>query len=83
MGVHVYTRDRRAPPREFERVKARVAADVERRPAAQILGQMSMERAPLERGKVAQKVLGRGLGTVGQVQVVKPGRKPRDRLLHL
>ena len=67
-----------AAPHELERIEARVAADVERAPAVQVRRQNAPERAPHRRREVAERVLGRRLRPVRQVQVVEPRPEARD-----
>jgi hypothetical protein len=59
-------------------VEARVAADVEGTPAAQVVGEGARQLAPLERGEVAEGVIRRGLAAVRQVHVVEPGGELGD-----
>src|SRR5437763_1861373 len=57
----------RPASREFDRVEAGVASDIERVPAAEIVRQVRADIAPLERGEIAERMIRRGLRAVGQM----------------
>src|SRR5207245_1666028 len=52
---------RGAAPLELERVEAAVAADVQHCPAAEVVGYGVLEELPEIGGKIAQRMIGRGL----------------------
>src|SRR3569832_1676911 len=56
---------------KFETVKTGVAADVEHAPAVQRGRQRRTQLPPLEAREIAELVIGRGLGTVRQMEIVK------------
>ena len=65
---------RRAAALHLDGIKSGVAADVEYRSAAQVLGQSVGEPAPLTRRVIAEKMIGGGGDTI-ELEVVKPGRQ--------
>ena len=57
---------------QFEGVEPRVAADVQAGPAVEILGNVRRDLLPRGVGEITEPVVGIGLGSIGQVQVVEP-----------
>src|SRR3546814_5574703 len=77
-GIDVDAGDHGAALRQLEAVEAGVASDVERRPAAQILGQVARDLLPLEGRKITEGMVGRRLRAVRQVQIMEPWSKRGD-----
>jgi hypothetical protein len=81
--LHIDTGDLRAAPRELEGVEARVAPDVQRTPPCQLRRQIGRDLRPLERRKIAERVVRCRLRSVRKVQVVEPRPERGDFLLAL
>lgn len=71
--------DLRAPAGELDAVEAGIAAEIECGPAGEVGGQVRGELPPLERGKVAERMMRGGVRAVGQVDVAEPRRQRRGR----
>jgi hypothetical protein len=78
MLVGLEPRDACAAPRELDRVEAGVAADVERGPAAKVGRKVWLDLAPFERREVAERMVGRGLPAIREMQILEPGRQRAD-----
>jgi len=63
---------------QLETVEAGVAADVEHAPAAQVLRDVRRDLAPLEHREIAERMLGRSLHALRQMQVMEPRPELRN-----
>src|SRR5690606_37300418 len=63
---------------QLDRVKTRIAADIQGRPAAQVARHRAAHAIPFERREIAEVVVGCSLPSVGQMNVVKPWPELRN-----
>src|SRR5690625_7358482 len=63
----------RTPPRQFDRIKSCIATYIQHFPSVQLLRDFFFDLIPFESGKVSEEMIGCGLITCGQMDIMKPG----------
>src|SRR5690625_2134010 len=61
----------RTPPRQFDRIKSCIATYIQHFPSVQLLRNFFFDLIPFESGKVSEEMIGCGLITCGQMDIMR------------